>query len=1127
MRSGKLGMWVVFACVASMAIAPLAHGDTESAVQGVLKTMSGPNTVDNPRTSTTPEGYLRHIAAPQGNSFQPSAAAKSGDGSDAIAKSFLDEHADAFGIHSSGVSFVTSRVKTENARIYVKLDQLYEGVPVFGAQTIVQMKPGGAIVSVLSDIMRDAPRVYSGELSMSPTFDTTEAKVAASATLETEHPGDSFDTSEPILHLYVPYVLGATGAARLVYIVEVRSLGPGFPSDERILVDANTGEPVLRIPMILDAKNRTIFDAENIPSVDPGTLKRSEGQGPANISDVDDAYDFFGDTYDFYQTEHGRDSINGAGSTMSATVRYCPGSCPFINAFWDGSRMYFGDGIVTDDIVGHELTHGVTQYESSLIYSFESGALNESFSDVWGEFIDLTNGKGNDSPEVRWLEGEDATGFGGAIRDMQDPHAFGDPDTYLGLYWKFGPSDNGGVHSNSGVCNKVCYLLTDGDTFNGIAIDPMGIPTVADLYYECQTNLLGPSSDYPDFGDQMLMAAENIGLSAGEIENVAGALIATEILKSPFLPLRHFRATGRSEDSRVALTWKNPTGGDFTGVDLVRNVTRFPNNNTDGTVIASITNGAESLIDTLGGAAGADRYYGIFPRLGSFPINRPLFARGTIGVDVDYLSESFANGTDLAHSQITFVPTGPVPVSGPAAQRPDVFFNYTTYAAHTASDSKIGPAFDGTLPVAKEDYFLLPMADDGAVGFSTDVPIPFFGRLISNWVLSANGFIAKAADQYETTTLEDHFDKLRISFLFSDLDPRSGGEVWARFLDDRVAITFENVPSFDNDALGQPGQTFGNTVQCEMFYGGQIRFTYLGLTAQRAVVGLSDGNGVPLDVDDVLAGQTADVAESNLDALPQAIPLELQPVPIQFVEPGTVIEFTATALSTQGPPTFSMISLDDLGVTPMDGATLDPVTGEFRWDTAGFPDGAYGMVMCAAAGQFSSCQTIAAFVVTSTVLPSATDLSLTPKSPRDSDDLVASYTYNHPSLPEGPTIIYWFKYDTIIPAYTNQTVLPRGATKPGESWYFQVLPSTIPVGTFAGQNVYLRGEPVLSKGVTIEPDLKVDANGDGKVNSVDVQLVVGGLLGTAGPGIDPDVNGDGKEDASDIQTTINYILEKR
>lgn len=568
MRSGKLVIFAVgvaFVCAAS---APYALADTEDAVRGVLTTMSGPNMLDNPRSSTTPEGYLRHVAAPSGNAFQPSPSAKKAGAPDAIAKSFLKEHDAAFGIHA-GVTFTTNRVKSENARTFVKLDQVYKGVPVFGAQAIVQMKPDGGIVSILSDIMRDAPRVYSGELSLTPLLDGDEAAILAAGVLEDENPGIDFETNDPALYLYAPPVIGATGAVRLVYIVEASNAGAAVVIAERILIDAHSGATALRIPMILEAKNRTIYDAENVPDA-IGTLRRAEGQPATNIHDVDAAYDFYGDTYDFYLSEHGRDSIDGAGMTMDATVRFCYGFCPFRNAFWDGVRMFFGEGWVTDDVVGHELTHGVTQHESNLIYSYESGALNESFSDVWGEFIDLANAAGTDTPEVKWLVGEDIANRG-AIRSMKNPPAMSDPDTYLGPFWVFDSSDNGGVHTNSGVSNKLCYLLTDGDTFNGYIIDPMGIPTVAELYYECQTNLLGEGSDYPDFGNQLIVAAENLGLNDDEIDNVERALYATRILEFKFDPLRHFRAAGRSGDSRVALTWKNPTGGDFTGVDVVRN----------------------------------------------------------------------------------------------------------------------------------------------------------------------------------------------------------------------------------------------------------------------------------------------------------------------------------------------------------------------------------------------------------------------------------------------------------------------------------------------------------------------------------------------------------------------------
>ncbi len=1139
MRSGKLRTWGIAAFCIAAVVASNALADTEGAVRDVLKTMSGPDVVSNPRSSTTPEGYLKFLAAPAGNSFEPSSSAKSSGGADAVAKSFLQEHADAFGIHQ-GVTFTTNRVKTQNARTFVKLDQTYKGVPIFGAQANVQMKPDGGVVSLLSDIMRDAPRVYSGELSLSPTLNQNDAKLAAVGTLLHEHPGYTFDTNTPPkLYLYVPYVMGNAGQVKLVYEVKVHSIGPGMPVGERMLIDAHNGTAALRVSMIQESRFRVIFDADNVPFIDPGDLVRFEGDPATGIPDVDNAYDFYGNTYDFYFNEHGRDSIDDFGLVMDATTRFCPDrfNCPFFNAFWDDffQRMYFGDGFTADDVVGHELTHGVTSHESNLFYGGESGALNESFSDVWGEFIDQTNGLGTDTPAVKWLLGEDVPGFG-AIRNMRSPTDFQDPEVYLGDFWKFDPFfDNGGVHSNSGVSNKLAYLLTDGDTFRGITIAPMGISLVADLYYECQTNLLTPLSDYPDFGNQMLTAADNLGLTATEKENIAKALHATEIHKVNLKPLRHFRATGKSGDARVALTWKNPSAGDFTGVVVVRNLNRFPNNASDGTVLATITNGSERLIDSPGLGAGTNVYYGLFPRPGSFPENLAQFSRVTIGVDVDFLSEGFTNGTDLANSQLTFVPTGAVPITGAGTQRPQDYFNYTTYAAHAASDSKIAPTFDGTLPVAKEDFFLLPMADDGTINFTSSVPIPFFGQLISDFIISANGYISGANAQYatedvnSTITLESYFDIPRIAFLYSDLSPRSGGEVWARFMDDRIVVTFENVPSYDNSALGQPGESFANTVQCEIFYGGQIRFTYLDLTAERAVVGLSDGHGIPLDVDDVLANRAADPKVTDLDSLPGAVPLELQPIPIKIVEPGTIVAFTAEALSTQGAPTFSMISPPDgLGVSPIPGsATLNPSTGEFSWDTTGFVDGTYGAILCASAGQFSSCQVIAIALSTSAVVPTATGLSLTPPNPRDADNLVASYTYNHPSLPEGPTNIYWFKNNAIVPAYNNHTLLPRIATHPGDLWYFQVLPATIPIDSLGGQPIFLRGAPVLSDSVTIEADVKLDTNGDGKVNSVDVQLVVRGLLGTSGPGVDPDVNGDGKEDASDIQTTINYILEKQ
>ena len=110
------------------------------------------------------------------------------------------------------------------------------------------------------------------------------------------------------------------------------------------------------------------------------------------------------------------------GMPIVSTVRYCPSAqeCPYENAYWDGEQMVYGAGFAADDVVGHELTHGVTDFSSRLFYYAQSGAINESLSDVFGELIDLGNGAGTDTPAVRWEIGEDIPGIG-ALRDMADP----------------------------------------------------------------------------------------------------------------------------------------------------------------------------------------------------------------------------------------------------------------------------------------------------------------------------------------------------------------------------------------------------------------------------------------------------------------------------------------------------------------------------------------------------------------------------------------------------------------------------------------------------------------------------------------------------------------------------------
>ena len=228
------------------------------------------------------------------------------------------------------------------------------------------------------------------------------------------------------------------------------------------------------------------------------------------------------------------------GWSLIATVRYCePGySCPFKNAAWTGDQMVFGQGFAAaDDVVGHELTHGVTERESTLFYYMQSGAINESFSDIWGEFIDQFNGTGNDDDAVRWLMGEDLPKSVGVIRNMKNPPAKGDPDSILSPYYQCSWGDRGGVHTNSGVGNKAAYLLTDGGTFNGYTINSLGLDKVAKIFYEVQTNFLTSGSDYQDLADYLYEACGSLigtaGIDASDCDEVQKAVNAVHMYALP------------------------------------------------------------------------------------------------------------------------------------------------------------------------------------------------------------------------------------------------------------------------------------------------------------------------------------------------------------------------------------------------------------------------------------------------------------------------------------------------------------------------------------------------------------------------------------------------------------------
>lgn len=448
------------------------------------------------------------------------------------ARSYLSVCGSLFGVRDQAAELtLKSQRQTEDGRFVLRFSQVFQGIAVFGAELVVQLDADNNIILVNGDFLPDISLTTVAAIATPAAEETALQLVAAKSEIAVS----SLQVTDPVLMVYDPGILQPKdGPTILVWQMEVTPLDLA-PIHELVLVDAQSGMVVLDINQVDTAKNRLTFTAGNTETR-PGTLVCDETDPTCAAGDADAAaaHIYSGDTYDFYASYHGRDSIDNAGMDLISTVHFSSGYC---NAFWDGYQMTYGDGcfIVVDDVVAHEMTHGVTENESNLIYSYQSGAINESFSDIWGEFVDLTNGKGDDTPDVRWYMGEEVSG--GAIRYMADPTIYGDPDKMTSPYYYYGSGDNGGVHYNSGVGNKAAYLITDGDEFNGYTVIGIGITKAAKIYYEAQTNLLVPTSDYGNLYDVLYQACLNLvgtsGITSGDCTQVRNATLATEMDYEP------------------------------------------------------------------------------------------------------------------------------------------------------------------------------------------------------------------------------------------------------------------------------------------------------------------------------------------------------------------------------------------------------------------------------------------------------------------------------------------------------------------------------------------------------------------------------------------------------------------
>jgi len=604
-------------------------------------------------------GVASFVRVGQGGDLHPAVRSTTPRGK---AIGFFAEYGGLFGVKNATAELALLSAATDKqGATHLSYQQVYRGVPVFAAILQVHLDADNDLSAVNGVFVPDI------DLDTSPAFGADQASERAIADVlahppQNELTGAVLDLSagdvsaiSPTLYVYRDGLIqGVAGPNHLVYEVEVTD---GSSVREMVYIDAHNGKIVNRISRIHDALFRRLFE------MNTGNQVWQEGDpfpGALN-QDQQNIVNFSGDSYYHFFNAFGVDSYNGAGAEMQSVNNDPRINCP--NANWNGITTNYCNGVSADDVVAHEWGHAYTDYTHDLIYQWQSGALNESYSDIWGETVDMLNGAGTDSPNTvrsantcsiyttpvplltvnspasiagdyaaggasfgpplsnpgitgsvvladdganvtsnaceplingaaiagnialvdrgscsftikvknaqnagatgvivadnvagpvagmagsdptitipslrvtlatgntikgelvngvnatlhivggsapedsyRWLMGEDATAFGGAIRDMWHPICKADPGKVSDAEYHCATSDGGGVHTNSGVPNHGFALLVDGGTYNGHTVNAIGLVKAAHLYWRAQAVYQTPTTGFNDHADAL------------------------------------------------------------------------------------------------------------------------------------------------------------------------------------------------------------------------------------------------------------------------------------------------------------------------------------------------------------------------------------------------------------------------------------------------------------------------------------------------------------------------------------------------------------------------------------------------------------------------------------------------
>lgn len=487
----------------------------------------------------------------------------------ATANAFLNEHKERLGLREPLRELQLKRTEIDRLGMaHLKYQQCYRDIPVWGSEVVVHLNSSGQVTLI------------NGRYNATPTLDNVTPQVTAQDAIdiaqrdfEYEHPGISLlpVKSTPAIAALLPESQATltifhseSGEAALAWQVEYR---PNPYINWRYFVNATNGAvlfkydnlqsdgPAVGTALDLFDSLRTVhsflfngfyypIDASRPmynPNTGTGTIQTFSNRFYATLDSIVypvtlnpnnwpdktlvSAHYNAGVVYDYYLNTHGRNSIDGNGGSMYSIIHH---DISLNNAFWDGRFMIFGDGDGVTfsplagalDVTAHEMTHGVVQHTANLIYLSQSGALNESFADVFGAMVDRED----------WLMGEDVytPGISGdALRDLSNPERFNQPAHMDDFEFRPISEDNGGVHTYSGIPNRAAFLIANA----------IGRDKTEQIYYRALTIYLTSRSQFIDARRALIQSATDLYPSeTPTIQAVRAAFDAVGILDGAATP---------------------------------------------------------------------------------------------------------------------------------------------------------------------------------------------------------------------------------------------------------------------------------------------------------------------------------------------------------------------------------------------------------------------------------------------------------------------------------------------------------------------------------------------------------------------------------------------------------------